>query len=1152
MFTHLNVVSHYSLRYGVASPDEIVEHAVAEEMPAVALIDRDGLYGAVRFANACMAADISPIIGCNLPLADSGIEIPAPMVGGASLDSRHARFIAIAHGYGGMVGLNRLVSAHHEVGVTHEVVSRVVEIVQSINSGSISILLGPNSDLGRAIFQKQFNKAREVLQTWRNTGADIYCELVSHRSLGDTQLAAKMWQFANENQLPTLLTNAVRHMEASQGKTVDILDATRKLVPLSRTNVERKNNEAVFKSEIEMQRLACEIAQCAGYGIADVWKLLQVTEDFAQSAVIDPKTDMGIGEIFVPELDVILNPKSHEFLDEVWSRNAAIRRTERTIKQEAAKADQILRSICEPRLPANNQEAKTRLEEELKTIATLGFASFFLTVGEVVKLTKERNIRVAARGSGAGSYVNHLLGISVLNPLEHGLIMERFLSPLRSSLPDIDIDVESHRRLEVYDAIFERFGQDRVACVSMMDTYRVRNAIRDVGAAIGLPSAEIDAFAKAFPRIRARNARAALEELPELSKSGFGTLAKTGQLNPVLELIESLDGLPRHVSMHPCGVLLSDSALLDRTPVQASGQDFPMSQYDKDDVETLGFLKLDVLGIRMQSAMSYAISEIERVENQEVELDSIPFDDPQTFELIQSTKTLGCFQIESPGQRELIGKFSPTSFNDIIIDISLFRPGPVKSDMITPFLNARQGFKQVQYLHPNLAEIVTETSGVVVFHEQVIKLISALSGCTWAEADEVRRSFSDNQNLPKIRAWLYPKALKLDYDLDVIEEVWAVLKAFASFGFCKAHAGAFALPTYQSAWLKTHHRAAFYAGVLTHDPGMYPKRLIVEDARQMGVPILGLDINHSRKNFVVEEVEDSYGVRIALSQVKNISDAEVDSIVAAQPFADINDMWQRTTVSRPVMQSLVLAGAFDALHQITKARHQNRSTTTRRDLYVHVNELARNHVANREELLFAPTAEAPPLVTGLPEMDELERVQAELEILGIDVSHHVIDFYKPLLQALNVVSSSNLLNTRSNQEIFVAGVKVAAQTPPVRSGKRVIFVTLDDSTGPIDAAFFEDTQADYSHTLLNSWTLLMRGVTRRTGSRGVSVRGTGCWALADVQAVFANAGKTPWGFDTERAVAAVMDFIENDYEINSNPEIVAPQKLWHSSPGIAG
>lgn len=1152
MFTHLNVVSHYSLRYGIASPEAVVESAKEKGMDAVALTDRDGLYGAVRFAQACVEAGIQPIIGCNLPIQNSGLQLAAPMIGGASLDLKPARFTAIAAGYGGMVALNRLVSAHHEVGISHLAIKRVCEIAQETNSGELVILLGPNSDLGRAISENKPALAKEILQTWRSLGAGIYCEIVSHRALGETQLAAKMWQFANQNHVQVVLTNAVRHLKIDQGKTADILDATRKLVPLSRNNVERKNNEAVFKSEIEMQRLACEIAQVAGFGIEDVWKILQSTEALAQKCYLDPKSDLGIGEIFVPELDVIKKPPLQSFVDEVWSRPPAVRRTKRTIDREAKQADVILRKICEAKLPSDNQIAKVRLEDELETISTLGFASFFLTVAEVVKLARERNIRVAARGSGAGSYVNHLLGISVLNPLEHGLIMERFLSPLRSSLPDIDIDVESHRRLEVYEAIFERFGVDRVACVSMMDTYRVRNAIRDVGSALGLPPTEIDMFAKSFPRIRARNARAALEELPELAKSGFGQLAKTGQLNPLLELIESLDGLPRHVAMHPCGVLLSDSALLDRTPVQPSGGDFPMSQYDKDDVETLGFLKLDVLGIRMQSAMSYAVAEIERVENVKVELDEIPLDDAKTFELIQSAKTLGMFQIESPGQRELIGKFAPSSFNDIIIDISLFRPGPVKSDMITPFLNARQGWKPPQYIHPNLIEIVEETSGVVVFHEQVIKLISALSGCTWAEADEVRRSFSDTANLPKIRAWLYPKALKLKYDLDVIEEVWAVLKAFASFGFCKAHAGAFALPTYQSAWLKTHHRAAFYAGILTHDPGMYPKRLIVEDARQMGIPILGLDINHSKNNFTVEEIANGYAVRMALSQVKSISDAEVDSIVEAQPFVDINDMWQRSNVSRPVMQSLVLAGAFDTLHNISNSRHQNRNATTRRDLYVHVNELSRNHVADRNELLFAPIAETAPLITGLPEMDELERVQAELEILGIDVSHHVIDFYKPLLSALNVVPSSNLLNVRSNQEIFVAGVKVACQTPPVRSGKRVIFVTLDDSTGPIDAAFFENTQADFSHTLLNSWTLLMRGVTRRTGPRGISLRGTGCWSLADIQEVFNAGAKSPWGFDPDAGVQSVMEFIDNSYSFDSNAQITAPKKLWHTSPGVAG
>ena len=301
-------------------------------------------------------------------------------------------------------------------------------------------------------------------------------------------------------------------------------------------------------------------------------------------------------------------------------------------------------------------------------------------------------MRVAARGSGAGSLVNHLLGISGVNPLEHGLIMERFLSPLRQALPDIDIDVESARRTEIYTRILERFGGQRCVAVSMMDTYRVRHAVRDVGAALGLPPGEIDAFAKAFPHIRARDARAALADLPELRSSGMGRLAAQGRLDGFLDLVEALDGLPRHVALHPCGVLLSDGSLLDRTPVEASWMGFPMSQFDKDAVEEMGFLKLDVLGIRMQSAMAHALDEVVRIGGEPIELDAVPLDDPDTFAMIRTTHTLGCFQIESPGQRELIGKFAPETFGDIIVDISLFRPGPVKSDMVTPFLRARQGW----------------------------------------------------------------------------------------------------------------------------------------------------------------------------------------------------------------------------------------------------------------------------------------------------------------------------------------------------------------------------------------------------------------------------------------------------------------------------
>ena len=292
-------------------------------------------------------------------------------------------------------------------------------------------------------------------------------------------------------------------------------------------------------------------------------------------------------------------------------------------------------------------------------------------------------------------------------------------------------------------------------------------------------------------------------------------------------------------------MLLSDATLLDRTPVESSYLGYPMSQFDKDDVEELGLLKLDLLGIRMQSAIAHAIDEVARVDGETVDIDAIPRDDPATFELIRSTRTLGMFQIESPGQRELVGKFGPQTFEDIIIDISLFRPGPVKSDMVTPFLMARNGWRDAVYPHPDLEFALAETAGVVVFHEQVLQVVARMTGCTLAEADEVRRALGEKDAHPEVRAWFVPQALAAGYPVEVAEQVWTVLAAFGSFGFCKAHAAAFALPTYQSAWLKTHHPAAFLAGVLTHDPGMYPKRLILDDARNFGIRVLGLDVNAS-------------------------------------------------------------------------------------------------------------------------------------------------------------------------------------------------------------------------------------------------------------------------------------------------------------------
>jgi error-prone DNA polymerase len=595
-----------------------------------------------------------------------------------------------------------------------------------------------------------------------------------------------------------------------------------------------------------------------------------------------------------------------------------------------------------------------------------------------------------------------------------------------------------------------------------------------------MPALEIDLLAKSMPHIRAGNIEAALSSLPELKN--LNTSAPLTRAT--IALAARLDGLPRHLAMHPCAMVLSDAAFLDRAPVQLNAGGFPMVEFDKDDVEDIGLLKLDILGVRMQSTIAHAVHEIQRVAGEEIDIDALPLDDAATYSLIQSTRTLGIFQVESPGQRELVGKLEPRTFSDLIIDISLFRPGPVKSDMIRPFLNARHGWNPAQIIHSDLLPILSETEGVVVFHEQVISIISVMTGISLAAADEKRRALGDRAGQQEVCDWFFPAATERGYELKVITEIWDVLRAFASFGFCKAHAAAFALPTYQSAWLKTHHPAAFMAGVLTHDPGMYPKRLMLDEVRQMGVAIAPLDINKSSAQYRVERTLDGDAVRIALSCVAGISEKEIASIVQGQPYIDLADFYRRSGAATPVVENLIMTGAFDSIH------------SNQRDLLLHLTDLQKSPVSHlpgsQLTLGFAPPALES---SGLQPLNAAEKVSSEVARLGMDVTQHMLTFYAPFLNAIGAVKSSDLLSLRSDSTVLVAGVKVALQTPPVRSGRRVIFLTLDDGYGCSDSTFFPDAQVDYASTLYSTSLLLVRGQTRRTGARGISIRATAVWDL---------------------------------------------------------
>ncbi len=1254
-FVHLHVASGYSLQHGASHPHVLVARAAEHGMDALALTDRDGAYGAVKFAQACQRAGIRPVFGVDLAVRPLAFSVPQHGSAGETRKPRPARGGAfdptdalprvtlLARDGRGWAALCRLISATHLAGERGAPVTTLDLVAEyaggAAQDGALAVLLGPASELGRALVQRRPDLARAHLDRWREvlgTGSALV-EVVHHRGPGDAARAGRLLGFAHEAGASAVLTNVVRYADRADAPTADVLDASRRLVALDARHVDRVNAEAALLSGKEMADVAEQVARAAGLA-DDGRSLLARTRHEADRCAVDPRRDLGIGEVHFPELET------------------------------AGEPDHVLRERVEAgfgrRGLHDSAETRRRLEDELTVIRDLGYPAYFLTVADVVDLIKGMGIRAAARGSGAGSLVTYLLGISDVDPIRYGLLMERFLSPLRTQLPDIDVDVESARRTEIYERILARYGGERCTCVSMMDTYRARHGIRDVGAALGLPPGEIDALAKSFPHIRASQVRQAMQDLPELRASSWSQGTNGARTDLLLQLVERLDGLPRHIALHPCGVLLSDRTLLDRTPVESSWLGFPMSQFDKDDVEALGLLKLDVLGIRMQSAMAYAVEEVAKVDGVQVDLDAIARDDARTFELVQSTKTLGVFQIESPGQRELIGKFAPETFEDLITDISLFRPGPVKSDMVRPFLMARQGWNEPVYVHEDLRYALEQTYGVVVFHEQVLMIVATMTGCTLAEADEVRRTLGSPEGQEDIRLWFHPAALARGYALPVVEQVWEVLKAFASFGFCKAHAAAFALPTYQSAWLKAHHPAAFLAGVLTHDPGMYPKRLILDDARQFGISVLSLDVNASLPSYTVEKVGfldepppailgapprsraadlrlpdgRGYGIRIGLADVRGMSEAEIARVVAGRPYASLSDFWHRAAVSRPVAERLVVAGAFDSLYGLgSTVPGRRRGQVTRRDLLLQVAELDRwsrsvnrsagkgrskpakprqvkafdlDDVAGRQAQqsqrgavvepvdvqLALDLGDAPEqaVSSGLPEMTQAERTRAELDVLGLDVSSHVLEAYAPFLAELGTTRATDLLGCRSGQGVLVAGVKVATQTPPIRSGRRVVFVTLDDSSGPLDATFFEDAQVGYASTLFHSWLLVLRGEVRRTGPRGISLLALGAWELSALHTAWQHGGldavwramEGPGGFAdgaTDQAVegmaasrssrpvlagvpsghsgvgGAVHVYASGfkaspyaDIKPAGSPAGAPPRKLWHASPGSSG
>jgi error-prone DNA polymerase len=1099
------------MRQSALRPGDLAEAVAQRGMRAVGIADRDGLYGAVRAAQACAAAGIQAIFGADLALAPDDARpgwaarvqrgrYAGPGSGPAWLDDEPARVTLVARTNPGYANLCRTVSdAHLE---STRGTPRLSWDQLERRPDAQFVLLGDDSPAGRLLDAGRADAAEAEVRRWMDLygPSSVLIGVTHHLAPGDDARARARFALADELGLRAVADQRPRYLDPAQARIADVLDAVRSQAPLGARTRTRRNDQGYLKDPGEMARVFAERPDALANA---AWAAEQC--DAA----------LPLGRLHVPDFVAMGEHAQRELRA----------RTEAGMRE---------------RYPDPGPLHWDTFERELAMCERMGLAAYFLTVAEIVARIREKGIIAACRGSAAGSILVYALRISDVDPIAHDLAFERFMNPYRDELPDIDIDVEAARREDIYRDILERYGDDRVACVAMIETFQARMAIREVGKAIGLPQTEIDVIAKAFPHVRARDVRKALDHLPELR----GRNLDRADLHFLFTAVEALDGLPRHIALHPSGVLLADRTLRDFVPMEHSAHGFAMAQFDKDDVEALGLCKLDVLAVRMLSSMAHCVDEVRRVRGVELDLSAIPWTDEDTYELIRSTRTLGMFQIESPGQRDLIGRLQPEVLHDLVVDISLFRPGPVKGDMVRPFIARHLGREPVVYPHPILERALAETHGVIVFHEQVMRCVAAVTGCDLAVADLVRRRLSDAEQIDDIRNWILASARERGMDDDTALKLWRALEQFASFGFCKAHAAAFAVPTWRSAWLKRHYLPEFVAGLLTHDPGMYPRRLLLEDARQLGVLVLPVDVNASGRDYRVERlaVPESapspcasggaapssfasgnpfdvgsgrgaaraasaaslpsgfdlgvdrqdpsvrYAIRLALKDVVGMDERMVESLLAGRPFTSVEDLRDRSVLSAPVAGALAHVGAMDSLAP----------DRSRRDIVLDVQErwqAARTRAAACRPVQGELVSEG---AAGLPDYTLSERVRAELDVLGMDVSAHVIDFYRPLLAELGVTPAAALLDQSDGRRVRVAGVKVATQTPPIRSGQRVVFLSLDDGSGVGDLAFFEHVLDRCAQTVFHAWLLVVEGRVRHSGGRGVSVNADSTWDLRDL------------------------------------------------------
>lgn len=997
-YVELHCHSYYSLLDGASSPEALISQAAALGLPALALTDHDALYGAVAFVEAARKAGIHPILGAELTLS-----------GGTHL----TLLVADESGWG---NLCRLISLARHNAAKGEA-ELPPDALEAHSTGLIALSGCRNGIISRALLREDRQAALKTARHYRALfGPErFWIELQHHLQPEDNRLVASLAALAEAVGVGCVATNNVHYALRDGHRLQDVLVGIRHLTPLHEAgHLLRPNSEYFLKSARQMAAIFARYPQA----IANTARI---------AALCHFELRYGLQELPAFPTPVGLD------------------------------ATQTLRHLCQQALPhkypRRYEEAFRQLEHELAIITQAGLANYFLIVWDIVRFARQAGIRCQGRGSAANSLVAYLLDISPIDPLAHHLVFERFLSAERQTVPDIDIDFQADRREEVIQYIYHRYGHDHAAMACTLVTFQARSAVRDVGRVLGLPPHLIDLAARAFDSRR-------LEDLA--AQPGIRDILQDRSVArpwaQLLDLCAQIDGLPRHLGIHNGGMVITGAPLAERVPTEPATMGARVViQWDKEALETAGLVKIDILGLRMLSVIAEALATIEHLTGQRPNFDRLTFDDPAVYALIASGDRVGCFQVESRAQAQMLPRLRPRCFADLVVAISLIRPGPIQGDMVHPYLRRRLGEEPVSYPHPLLEPVLRETLGVILFQEQVLQVAAALAGFTPGQGELLRRALGSKHGAAAVetfhQAFLAGSQAK-GVPASVAEEVFERLKAFGLYSFPKSHAASFAVLVYQSAWLKRYHPAPFYVALLNNQPmGFWSPAVLVNDARRHGLAVQPVDVNLSGARCTVE----AGGIRLGLAQVKGLGETGSTRVLLvreAGPFAGLADFCRRTRLPRPLVENLIQAGAMDSWGM------------PRRQLLWKLGELA---YAPDELGLEFPAEEAT-----LPELSPGERRGMEYRTLGLSTGEHPLAGWRAWLHERGILGSREVATSQNGQKVRAAGLLVVHQAPPTAKGMH--FLTLEDEAGFINVVVRPPVYERYRKTIRGTAFLVVEGV----------------------------------------------------------------------------